>query len=203
MTRVRMLTAGVLVAALLLAGCGDDDSDTDTAGSTDTTAAASESGVTITDVWSRATAPTAENGAVYFTVTAAEDDALVGAAVDPSIADDAQVHETVAAEGDDMSGDMSGTTMGGDGEGAMDGAMDGTTDTSMGGDMSEGMGGMTMQEVDQVELPAGEAVTFEPGGYHVMLFGLDHQLVAGDTFEVTLQFEVAGEQTVTAEVRDM
>ena len=60
----------------------------------------------------------------------------------------------------------------------------------MGGD-DMGMGGMTMREVARIPLPAGEAVTLEPGGYHVMLLELAAPLTAGQTFPVTLTFEEA------------
>ncbi len=60
---------------------------------------------------------------------------------------------------------------------------------------------MRMQEVEQVEIPAGETVNLEPGGYHLMLFGLVDDLDAGDEFDVSLTFDRAGEITVTAEVR--
>jgi copper(I)-binding protein len=50
---------------------------------------------------------------------------------------------------------------------------------------------MTMHAVDAVALPAGEEVTFGPGGYHVMLFGLKQQLKAGDSVPLTLVVEDA------------
>ena len=44
-------------------------------------------------------------------------------------------------------------------------------------------------------MPSGEA-RFEPGGNHVMLFGLTQPLVAGERFPLTLQFEKAGKVVV-------
>jgi copper(I)-binding protein len=66
-----------------------------------------------------------------------------------------------------------------------------------------GMSGMTgMQEVDRIDIPAGETVTLEPGGYHLMLMGPDAtQFVVGETVDITLTFENAGDVTVQAEVR--
>ena len=62
--------------------------------------------------------------------------------------------------------------------------------------------GMTgMQMTASVAIPGGGTVTFEPGGYHVMLTGLKQALNAGDQVKVTLTFENAGVVTVTAEVR--
>jgi hypothetical protein len=61
---------------------------------------------------------------------------------------------------------------------------------------------MTMQQVSAVELPAGEAVAFGPGGLHVMLVDLAGPLESGSSFELTLIFATAAPQTVTVEIRD-
>ena len=54
-----------------------------------------------------------------------------------------------------------------------------------------------MMPVDgPVVIPAGETVTLEPGGLHLMLIGLTDDIRLGDTFEVTLTFADAGEVTV-------
>ena len=66
----------------------------------------------------------------------------------------------------------------------------------------EGMGAMTMQEVGIIDLPAGETISLEPGGYHIMLMGLPALFEMGQTFEVTLTFETAGSKTYEVEVRD-
>jgi hypothetical protein len=55
---------------------------------------------------------------------------------------------------------------------------------------------------DGLEVPAGETVELKPGGYHLMLIDLQRDLEVGDKFEVVLEFEMAGEQTVEAEVRE-
>ncbi len=47
---------------------------------------------------------------------------------------------------------------------------------------------ISMQELLQVNVPAGESVTFEPGGMHVMVFGLPESLEPGGELEVTLSF---------------
>lgn len=50
----------------------------------------------------------------------------------------------------------------------------------------------TMQELeDGLVIPAGETVTLEPGGYHVMLLDLQGNLVEGETLSITLEFEGA------------
>jgi copper(I)-binding protein len=59
-----------------------------------------------------------------------------------------------------------------------------------------------MQPVDLVEIPAGGEVSFEPGGYHVMLLDLAEPLAVGDTVSLVLTFEQAGEVEVDAEVRE-
>ena len=51
---------------------------------------------------------------------------------------------------------------------------------------------MKMREVaGGLPLPAGQAVSLQPGGYHVMLMDLKQQLKAGDTVPVTLVIEGA------------
>ena len=63
-------------------------------------------------------------------------------------------------------------------------------------------GSMGMQMVDRVELPAGQAVAFEPGGYHVMLMGLISPLEVGQIITVTLTLESGELVVVEAEVRE-
>lgn len=57
-----------------------------------------------------------------------------------------------------------------------------------------------MNHVTTVDLPAAEAVTFAPGGMHLMLTGLSEKLVEATSFPLTLQFETAGEVTVDVPV---
>ena len=45
---------------------------------------------------------------------------------------------------------------------------------------------MTMTEMGQIAIPPGESLSFEPGGKHVMAFGLPETMAAGDMAEVTL-----------------
>ena len=63
-------------------------------------------------------------------------------------------------------------------------------------------GVMKMRHVHSVEVPAQGAVSFEPGGLHVMLIGLKEPLVAGGSFPLTLGFQNAGELEVTVEITD-
>jgi periplasmic copper chaperone A len=60
-----------------------------------------------------------------------------------------------------------------------------------------GGGGMAMVPLHEgLPIPAGETVTITPGKYHILLYGLKHDLVAGEAFDLTLSFEKAGEVTV-------
>ena len=60
---------------------------------------------------------------------------------------------------------------------------------------------MRMRAVPALELPAGRAVTLEPGGYHVMLMDLKATLKAGDTVPLTLVVEGKDGKRETVEVR--
>ncbi|MGZ5129200.1 MAG: copper chaperone PCu(A)C [Actinomycetota bacterium] len=62
-------------------------------------------------------------------------------------------------------------------------------------------GQAAMSPVDGVDIPAGGVVTFEPGGYHVMLTGLTSPLEVGSSITIVLTFEQAGDVEVQAEVR--
>ena len=64
--------------------------------------------------------------------------------------------------------------------------------------MHESTGG-SMEPLSEVPVAAGQAVKFEPGGKHVMLFGLDPALAAGATTEMTLIF--AGGDKASAALR--
>ena len=61
---------------------------------------------------------------------------------------------------------------------------------------------MSMHHKAEIALPAGEAVKFSPGGLHVMLVGLTQDLKLGDAFDVTLNFQNAGEKVVTVTVQE-
>jgi copper(I)-binding protein len=61
---------------------------------------------------------------------------------------------------------------------------------------------MKMQQVDGLELAAGDSVEFKPGGYHAMLFNLKQPLVLGETFPMTLTFEQAGSVEITVNVTE-
>lgn len=52
-----------------------------------------------------------------------------------------------------------------------------------------------------VVLAPGQRVSFQPGGWHVMLMGVKDELEAGDTFNIVLEFDKAGELPVPVLVR--
>lgn len=168
----RLVVTTLLGAALFATACGSDDESSD----------ASATGVTIEGAWARTSPMMVDNGAAYMSITSAEDDRLLSAAVDTAVAAEAQIHETVMAETE-----MSETT-GTSGE---------MTETTMGGEVA-----MEMREIEALDLPAGEAVLLAPGGYHIMLLGLAEPLELDQTFTITLTFEDAGEQDVTVVVAE-
>jgi copper(I)-binding protein len=61
----------------------------------------------------------------------------------------------------------------------------------------------SMRPVDSVEIPPAGEARLEPGGLHVMLFGLDAPLSVGDSVRMALEFDVSGRLTVTAAVRQL
>ena len=63
-------------------------------------------------------------------------------------------------------------------------------------------GVMTMRKVDAMDIPANGELKLKPGGYHIMLIGLNRPLVAGETLPIKIKFEKAGEVTVQAKVKD-
>lgn len=131
----------------------------------------------ISEAWARTSPSMADAGAAYMQITNGgdTDDALIAAAVDPSVAAMVEIHETVTMESDTTVGEME----------------------------DEGTGGMmTMQPVERIVVPPGGTISLQPGGYHLMFLGLESPLAAGDSVDITLIFEEAGEKTVTAEVRD-
>lgn len=64
-------------------------------------------------------------------------------------------------------------------------------------------GVMRMRRIDTLPVPAGGSVAFEPGGLHLMLFGLTQPLQAGTRFPLTLTFEKAGAVPVEVTVRSL
>ncbi len=63
-------------------------------------------------------------------------------------------------------------------------------------------GEMQMKPVEKVELPPGEDFSFQPGGFHVMLYELVAPLEVGESITLTFTFENADPVTVDAEVKE-
>ena len=61
----------------------------------------------------------------------------------------------------------------------------------------------SMPHAMSIPVPAGQSVQLSPGGYHGMLMGLTQALEKGDSFPLTLTFQIAGEVTVTVDVLGM
>lgn len=55
-------------------------------------------------------------------------------------------------------------------------------------------------QMSGVPIPAGETVTFAPGGLHIMLTGLGAPVPVGAVMPVTLTFEAAGDVPAALEV---
>lgn len=133
--------------------------------------------IAVEDAWARVSPAGVTMGAAYFKITSENDDSLIGVSVSTDIADHAEIHEMV------HSMDMSDESMDMSDDGMHDGAM-------------------SMQQIDSLELPAGSPVRLAPGGYHIMLIDLAAPLVAGETFELTLDFATADDLTVSVEVSE-
>ena len=63
-------------------------------------------------------------------------------------------------------------------------------------------GMMKMRHVGAIEIPAGGTIALEPGGLHIMLFGLTEPFVEGKTYPLKLRFERAGEVEVTVTIME-
>jgi copper(I)-binding protein len=63
-------------------------------------------------------------------------------------------------------------------------------ETQMEGDV------MKMSPVSGIDVPAGSSVELKTGGYHIMFTNLKKDVKVGDTVNLTLKFEKAGDMTV-------
>jgi copper(I)-binding protein len=191
----RRTALGMVMAVLVLAGtaCGSDSNDETSSTTTEVGA------ITIGDPWCRTSPDMTDRGACYMTIENATDDttALVSASVPSSVAGKVELHETTAADSSNDTTMSDDTTTGG--MGTADTSMSGATTSDMTDSTAAGM--MAMRPVSQIDVPAGETVALEPGGYHVMLLELVAPLQTGDAVQLTLTFEDGTTQTVSAEVR--
>lgn len=65
--------------------------------------------------------------------------------------------------------------------------------------MDEGM--MSMRQVKTLQISPNEQVTFEPGSYHFMLFGLSSLLQSGQSFDLQLHFSNGETQQISIRVK--
>ncbi len=62
-------------------------------------------------------------------------------------------------------------------------------------------GMMKMREVSHLRIAAGSKLLFEPGGYHLMVFGIAEPLNSGDQFPLTIEFEGGVSTETVVEVK--
>lgn len=136
-------------------------------------AAGAAATVAVNAPWSR---PATGTGAVYLTIKnlTSTPDRLVAAS--SPVAQHVELHETVQTKG----------SMG-----------------SMGSMSGMSMGVASMHPVAYIAVPANGTATLAPGGYHIMLIGLRHDLHANQTFPIRLHFAHAGWVAATVHVRAM
>ncbi|QYK51883.1 MAG: copper chaperone PCu(A)C [Anaerolineales bacterium] len=139
-------------------------------------------------------------GAAYFMLHNATDtdDALIGASSD--VAETVEIHLSGMVGEAEAAGGQAADHEHGEHEGEH-GHDEGEHEHPMDEAEMHDMGSIgTMVKVERVELAAGHEIAFEPGGYHIMLINLQRELVAGDTFELTLHFEHAEDMTIEVKV---
>lgn len=61
-------------------------------------------------------------------------------------------------------------------------------------------GVMMMRQVEAIDVPAGGVAELKPGGLHLMMVDLNGQLIEGETVDLSLIFERAGEVAVTVPI---
>lgn len=59
---------------------------------------------------------------------------------------------------------------------------------------------MRMRQIPSVAIPAGKSVALQPGGFHIMLINLKHQVKPGEKVPLTLTFENASGTRETVNV---
>lgn len=65
-------------------------------------------------------------------------------------------------------------------------------------DKTTGM--MQMRKVDAIDVKAGADANLAPGGYHIMLLGLNAPLIEGETFDLTLDFDKTADLPVKVKI---
>jgi copper(I)-binding protein len=93
------------------------------------------------------------------------------------------------------------TLMGGDQPDSLVGASTPVAATAEVHETTNDNGIMKMRPVGTIAIPPHQMVTLSPGGYHVMMTGLKHKLVAGESFPLTLTFTHTAPITVDVKVQ--
>ncbi len=62
---------------------------------------------------------------------------------------------------------------------------------------------MRMRKTEGLDIPAGATVVLEHGAMHVMLMGVQQPLVEGESFQLTLNFQMGGAVTIDVPVKMM
>jgi periplasmic copper chaperone A len=178
MRRPMARLATLLAVALIAGACTGGTSGTGGSGSK----------IAVTGAWARDSAMVSGAGAAYMVITntGGEADVLLGGS--SPAAKSVEVHETVMME---ASPEASADGMGGAASPAGSGGMGGSGSGPM----------LGMQKVDKLEIPANGSVELKPGSYHLMLIELTAPLAVGQTIDITLDFQKAGQVKVTAEVK--
>lgn len=68
--------------------------------------------------------------------------------------------------------------------------------------MSDGVMSMSPVGPAGIAVPAGGEAALQVGGLHVMCIDKQEEFVDGETFEITLEFENAGEIIIEAEIKE-
>ena len=76
------------------------------------------------------------------------------------------------------------------------------SDTQVHEIVSEGGSSMMRAVEGGIPIDPGGHVSLQPGGYHVMVLGVDEIPEPGTTFEIVLEFETGGRMTVTVHVQE-
>ena len=64
-------------------------------------------------------------------------------------------------------------------------------------------GVMKMRKVENIPVAGKKMVELKPGGYHVMLIGLNQNMVKGETIDLQLNFSDGSSQQLDVEVKDV
>lgn len=78
----------------------------------------------------------------------------------------------------------------------------GSTDAAMMVQTHEVVDGQMQEKKGGIEIEAGQTVTLQPGGLHIMLMNLTKPIVVGDKIDYTFKFEGADSQTFTLTAKE-